>query len=186
MTNYKQVYINGQWVTPSSSETIEVWDSTDESVMATIPSCGAADVELAAKAARAAFDSWAALTPKVRAEYISKIGDGLAAKMDEISSAISRETGMSKFLSQMIQVGLPINSFKQAAAIAENFTYSKKSARRLWSASQLVLLVASLRGTIRCTKLQQSSFRYGGRLHRCFEAKRSCSDRRIHARRSNP
>ncbi|MUH44528.1 MAG: aldehyde dehydrogenase family protein, partial [Actinobacteria bacterium] len=62
MTNYKQVYINGQWVTPSSSETIEVWDSTDESVMATIPSCGAADVELAAKAARAAFDSWAALT----------------------------------------------------------------------------------------------------------------------------
>lgn len=80
MTNYKQVYINGQWVTPSSSETIEVWDSTDESVMATIPSCGAADVELAAKAARAAFDSWAALTPKVRAEYISKIGDGLAAK----------------------------------------------------------------------------------------------------------
>ena len=126
MTNYKQVYINGQWVTPSSSETIEVWDSTDESVMATIPSCGAADVELAAKAARAAFDSWAALTPKVRAEYISKIGDGLAAKMDEISSAISRETGMSKFLSQMIQVGLPINSFKQAAAIAENFTYSKE------------------------------------------------------------
>ena len=53
MTNYKQVYINGQWVAPSSSETIEVWDSTDESVMATIPSCGAADVELAAKAARA-------------------------------------------------------------------------------------------------------------------------------------
>ena len=46
--------------------------------------------------------------------------------MDEISSAISRETGMSKFLSQMIQVGLPINSFKQAAAIAENFTYSKE------------------------------------------------------------
>jgi aldehyde dehydrogenase (NAD+)/betaine-aldehyde dehydrogenase len=126
MTNYKQIYINGQWVAPSSSETIEVWDSTDESVMATIPSCSASDVELAAAAARTAFDSWAALTPKVRAEYISKIGDGLAAKMDEISSAISRETGMSKFLSQMIQVGLPINSFKQAAAIAESFTYSKE------------------------------------------------------------
>ena len=126
MTNYKQVYINGQWVAPSSSETIEVWDSTDESVMATIPSCNASDVELAAAAARAAFDSWAALTPKVRAEYISKIGDGLAAKMDEIATAISRETGMTKFLSQMIQVGLPINSFKQAAAIAESFTYSKE------------------------------------------------------------
>jgi aldehyde dehydrogenase (NAD+)/betaine-aldehyde dehydrogenase len=126
MTNYNQIYINGKWVTPSTTDTIEVWDSTDESVMATIPSCGEADVTLAAKAARAAFESWAALTPQARATYISKIGDGLAAKMDDIATAISRETGMSKFLSQMIQVGLPINSFKQAAAIAESFTYSKE------------------------------------------------------------
>ena len=33
---------------------------------------------------------------------------------------------MSKMLSQLVQVGLPINSFKQAAAIAEKFAYSKE------------------------------------------------------------
>ena len=118
MTNYNQVYINGKWVAPSSTDTIEVWDSTDESVMATIPSCTAKEVDLAAQAARAAFDSWSALDAQERGKYMSRIGDGLAARMDEIASAISRETGMTKFLSQMIQVGLPINSFKQAAAIA--------------------------------------------------------------------
>ena len=126
MTNYNQVYINGKWVAPSSTDTIEVWDSTDESVMATIPSCTAKEVDLAAKAARAAFDSWSALDAQERGKYMSRIGDGLAARMDEIASAISRETGMTKFLSQMIQVGLPINSFKQAASIAENYSYSRE------------------------------------------------------------
>ena len=126
MTNYNQVYINGKWVAPSSTDTIEVWDSTDESVMATIPSCTVKEVDLAAKAARAAFDSWSALDAQERGKYMSRIGDGLAARMDEIASAISRETGMTKFLSQMIQVGLPINSFKQAAAIAESFSYSRE------------------------------------------------------------
>ncbi|MGA1261866.1 MAG: aldehyde dehydrogenase family protein, partial [Ilumatobacteraceae bacterium] len=57
---------------------------------------------------------------------MSRIGDGLAARMDEIATAISRETGMSKMLSQLVQVGLPINSFKQASAIAESYVYEKE------------------------------------------------------------
>ena len=66
MTNYNQVYINGKWVAPSSTDTIEVWDSTDESVMASIPSCTTTDVDLAAQAARAAFDSWSSLDAQER------------------------------------------------------------------------------------------------------------------------
>ena len=126
MTNYQKLYINGKWVAASSKDTIQVFDSTDESVMATIPAGTAADVDAAAKAAHAAFDAWAALDVQERAKYMSRIGDGLAGRMDEIATAISRETGMSKMLSQLVQVGLPINSFKQAAAIAEKFSYSKE------------------------------------------------------------
>jgi acyl-CoA reductase-like NAD-dependent aldehyde dehydrogenase len=126
MTNYQKFFINGKWVASSSNDTIQVFDSTDESVMATIPAGTAADVDSAAKAARAAFDSWAALDVQERAKYISRIGDGLAGRMDEIATAISKETGMVKMLSQLVQVGLPINSFKQAAAIAEKYSYSKE------------------------------------------------------------
>ncbi|CAB4997698.1 unannotated protein [freshwater metagenome] len=103
---------------------IEVFDSTNEQVMATIPSCNAQDVDAAAKAAAAAFLTWSALDVEERAKYMNRIGDGIAARMDELATAISRETGMTKFLSQMIQVGLPINSFKQAAIVAEKFEYS--------------------------------------------------------------
>lgn len=94
--------------------------------MATIPSCTAKDVDVAVKAARAAFESWSTLDVQERAKYMSRIGDGLAGRMDEIATAITRETGMTKFLSQMIQVGLPINSFKQAAAVAEKFAFSRE------------------------------------------------------------
>ena len=127
MHTYEKIYINGKWVTPQGKDkAIEVFDSTNEQVMATIPSCNAQDVDSAAKAAAAAFFSWSALDVEERAKYMNRIGDGIAARMDELATAISRETGMTKFLSQMIQVGLPINSFKQAAIVAENFKYSRE------------------------------------------------------------
>ena len=127
MHTYEKIYINGKWVTPQGKDkAIEVFDSTNEQVMATIPSCNAQDVDSAAKAAAAAFFTWSALDVEERAKYMNRIGDGIAARMDELATAISRETGMTKFLSQMIQVGLPINSFKQAAIVAENFKYSRE------------------------------------------------------------
>ena len=125
MHTYDKVYINGKWVAPQGQDkAIEVFDSTNEQVMATIPSCNAQDVDAAAKAAAAAFLTWSALDVEERAKYMNRIGDGIAARMDELATAISRETGMTKFLSQMIQVGLPVNSFKQAAIVAEKFEYS--------------------------------------------------------------
>ena len=125
MHTHDKVYINGKWVAPQGQDNaIEVFDSTNEQVMATIPSCNAQDVDAAAKAAAAAFLTWSALDVEERAKYMNRIGDGIAARMDELATAISRETGMTKFLSQMIQVGLPINSFKQAAIVAEKFEYS--------------------------------------------------------------
>ncbi|CAB4614551.1 MAG: aldehyde dehydrogenase family protein [Actinobacteria bacterium] len=125
MHTYDKVYINGKWVAPQGQDkAIEVFDSTNEQVMATIPSCNAQDVDAAARAAATAFLTWSALDVEERAKYMNRIGDGIAARMDELATAISRETGMTKFLSQMIQVGLPINSFKQAAIVAEKFEYS--------------------------------------------------------------
>ena len=125
MTTYTNFYINGQWVKPSSADTISVYDSVTEQVMATIPAGTAADVADATRAARAAFESWSGLPREERAKYMSRIGDALAGRMDEIATVISKETGMTKMLSQLVQVGLPINSFKQAAAVAESFEYSE-------------------------------------------------------------
>ena len=126
MTTYDKFYINGQWVASQGTSSIDVIDSITEEVMATVPEGTTKDVADAARAARAAFDTWSTLPAEERAKYMNRIGDALAGRMDEIASAISRETGMNKMLSTLVQVGLPINSFKTAAALAESFNFSKE------------------------------------------------------------
>ncbi len=126
ITNYDKLYIGGAWVSSTSNDTIDVIDSITEGVMATIPSGSAADVDVAVAAAKGAFESWSATPVEERAKYLTRIGDSLGARMDEIATAISKETGMAKWLSQMVQVGLPINSFNQAAALAESYQFEEK------------------------------------------------------------
>jgi aldehyde dehydrogenase (NAD+) len=119
------VYIGGMWAAPSGTGSIDVFDSTNGAPMARIPACDPSDVDAAVRAATEAFPEWAALTPARRAEWLTRIADGLAGRTDEIADAISRETGMTLILSRLIQVGLPINSFRQAASIATSFEYER-------------------------------------------------------------
>jgi aldehyde dehydrogenase (NAD+) len=124
-TTYDKVYIGGAWVLPAGSGSIDVFDSSNGEVIAQIPAGNADDVDRAVQAARAAFDDWAQTTPEERAKFCSRIGEGLAARMDEIATVVTREAGMPKWLSLMIQAGLPINSFNTAAQLAETFPYEE-------------------------------------------------------------
>ena len=123
MDQHDEIYIDGAWVPSQGQSSIDVYDSTDGSVIGRIPAGTAADVDTAAKAARAAFDGWAATSPEERAKFCTRIAEGLGARMDEIGTLVTREAGMPKWLSTIVQAGLPVNSFTMAAQIAENFEY---------------------------------------------------------------
>ena len=86
-----KIYIDGAWVPSTGTKTIDVFDSTDGSVIGSVPDGTADDVDKAAKAARAAFDAWAATSPEERGKYMARIGEGLAARMDEIATVVTRE-----------------------------------------------------------------------------------------------
>jgi aldehyde dehydrogenase (NAD+) len=126
VTTYDKIYIDGAWVPSEGSGTIDVFDSTNGEVIAQIPSGNAADVDRAVQAARAAFDSWSRTTPEERAKVLTRIGEGLAARMDEIATVITREAGMPKWLSTLVQAGLPINYFNTAAQLAESYQYESQ------------------------------------------------------------
>ena len=126
MTTYDKIYIDGAWVPSDGSGTIDVFDSTNGEVIATIPSGTAADVDKAVQAARAAFATWSQTTPEERAKALTRVGEGLAARMDEIATVITREAGMPKWLSSIVQAGLPINSFNTAAQLAESYEYESE------------------------------------------------------------
>src|SRR3546814_20738255 len=79
--------------------------------------------DLAAKAAAAAFPAWAATSPEERGKFCSRIAGGLGARMDEIGTLVTREAGLPKWLSVMVQAGLPINSFSPAGQNPASYDY---------------------------------------------------------------
>jgi aldehyde dehydrogenase (NAD+) len=123
VTTHDKLYIDGAWVPSQGTGTIDVFDSTNGEVIAAIPAGTAADVDQAVAAARAAFETWSTTTSEERAKVLTRIGEGLAARVDEIATLITREAGMPKWLSTIVQAGLPINSFNTAAQLAESYTY---------------------------------------------------------------
>ncbi len=70
--NYAKLFIDGEWVDPSSSETIEVVSPFTEQVVARAPSASRADVDRAVAAAREAFDRgpWPQMTLAERLEVL--------------------------------------------------------------------------------------------------------------------
>ena len=129
--DHEKIYIDGAWVPSQGKGTIDVFDSTNGEVIGHIPDGNAADVDAAVKAAAAAFPAWAATSAEERAKYCTRIAEGLGARMDEIATVVTREAGMPKWLSLMIQAGLPINSFNTAAQIAESYEYETTNGNSL-------------------------------------------------------
>jgi acyl-CoA reductase-like NAD-dependent aldehyde dehydrogenase len=121
-----RIYVNGEWVPSAGTGTLEVTNSTTEEVMGTIPDGVPSDVEAAVAAAKAAFPGWAAVAPDERAKYCARIADALDARADEIATLISQEVGMVRFLSRIIQAGLPHNSFSVIPQVVADFPWEER------------------------------------------------------------
>ena len=125
-TTRDTLYIDGVWVQPSGSGTIEVIDSTTEEVMGTVPEGSTDDVDRAVAAAKAAFPAWSATPVEERTALLTKVAEALGARMEPLADLITHEVGMPRVLSQLVQVGLPLNSFASAAQVAADFTWEQE------------------------------------------------------------
>ena len=125
-TTRDTLYIDGAWVQPSGSGTIEVIDSTTEEVMGTVPEGSTGDVDRAVAAAKAAFPAWSATPVEERTALLTKVAEALGARMEPLADLITHEVGMPRVLSQLVQVGLPLNSFASAAQVAADFTWEQE------------------------------------------------------------
>ena len=73
MSHEKQFYINGQWVEPSTNDTVDVINPATEEVVATIALGGVEDVNAAVAAARAAFESYSRTSREERIALLERI-----------------------------------------------------------------------------------------------------------------
>jgi len=118
-----KIYINGAWVAPSGTGTLEVFDSNTEERIGTIPEGSPEDVDKAVAAASAAFEDWSAVSHEERSKLLARVAESLAARTDELAETISKEVGMPLSLSKIIQVGLPTGVFAEMAKNVTEFTW---------------------------------------------------------------
>ena len=125
MTQRNFLFIDGQWQASQNGATIEVVNPATEEVLARVPAGCPVDVELAVAAARAALPAWSATPGAQRADYLERIARGLQDRTEELAAVITAELGMPLKLSRRIQVGLPIQTLQQFAALARDYVFDE-------------------------------------------------------------
>ena len=84
-------WIGGERV--ASERTFSDISPIDETVLGEISAGGAAEVDQAVAAARAAFPAWAALPVPERAAVLRRVADGIDARAEELSRVETRDNG---------------------------------------------------------------------------------------------
>jgi acyl-CoA reductase-like NAD-dependent aldehyde dehydrogenase len=95
-------YIDGAWVTPSSSSSIDVIDSGTEALYFTIAEAQADDMARAVGAARTAFDRgpWPRLSHAERAEHLRALSAALGERAGAVGEIWPRESGVIQAIAQ--------------------------------------------------------------------------------------
>jgi len=125
MQDHLSFFINGQWIRETDRETLDVVNPATEQAFARIAMGQARDVDVAAKAARAAFPAWSQSTREQRLAVLDKIIGGIKARSEELAQAISQEMGAPISFARTAQVGTGIGHFATARAILENYQFEE-------------------------------------------------------------
>jgi malonate-semialdehyde dehydrogenase (acetylating)/methylmalonate-semialdehyde dehydrogenase len=108
-------YVAGAWGAPLAGETLETRNPASGELLAQVPLSGAADVDAAVSAARAAFPAWRATSPIKRARAVFALRDLLHGHRDELARLVT--TDMGKTLADAAgEVGRGIESTEAACA----------------------------------------------------------------------
>ena len=118
MQEFSRLYIGGEWVGPSSDKCIDIVNASTEEVMGRVPAGGAADVDRAVAAARAAFAGWSATPLDERLGALGRIAEGIMARNDELARSVVGEVGTPSMIAPMLQTGLAAVVFGDNATLA--------------------------------------------------------------------
>ncbi|HEX8992379.1 MAG TPA: aldehyde dehydrogenase family protein [Anaerolineales bacterium] len=86
-------YIDGRWVEGCTGSTFPTINPANESVLASIPAAGIADVDAAVAAASRAFESWRLTPAPLRGELLFKVGDLLKSRKEELARLLTQDMG---------------------------------------------------------------------------------------------
>jgi len=99
-------FIGGKHHAGVSGKSFDNFAPTDGEVLCRVAAGGAAEIDLAAKAAKAAFPAWRALSGDDRQELLHAFADGIVARAEEIALVESADTGQAiRFMTKAAERG---------------------------------------------------------------------------------
>lgn len=115
---YERFFIDGQWVLPAVPATLPVINPATEEQIAQVAAGSRQDVELAVRAARAAFTQWRKTSGAQRAVYLRAIARAIESRNEELAALSSRNNGKPLFEAR-IDIGDAVATYDYYATLAE-------------------------------------------------------------------
>ncbi len=125
MENAQKFYINGEWVEPSTSTTLEVINPATEQPISSIAMGGQEDVDRAVAAARKAFESYSTTTREERIALLTRIIEVYGTRMNDIADVVSKEVGAPGALAQGAQAPVGAAHLVQALKALSKFEFDE-------------------------------------------------------------
>jgi len=125
MSHNLQFYIDGQWVQPSGSKTLDVIDPSTEEAFATIALGEQADVDKAVAAARAAFPAFAATSKEERLALMRRVLEVYKTRHADIAQTLSREMGAPMDLAHKAQAAMGTGHLAKMIQTLEDYEFEE-------------------------------------------------------------
>ncbi len=116
----RKMLIDGKWVNSVSGKTFPTYNPATGEVLAQIAEGDKADIDLAVKAARRAFDSgpWPRMTASERGKLIWKLADLLERNVEEFATLETLDNGKPLTIARAADVPLAVEMFRYMAGWA--------------------------------------------------------------------
>lgn len=106
-------YINGAFAAPANGLFIDDVAPATGRLLTRVPRSGAADVDQAVGAARAAFESnWRWTSPNERADLLDRVADLLERRLDTLAALESQDTGKPIGLARSVDIPRAVSNFR--------------------------------------------------------------------------
>ena len=119
-------YIDGQWVEPKSSETIEVINPANENIIGHVAAGTKEDIDMAVKAASRAFESFQYSSKEDRIEMLNNVISEYENRYQDFVDTITEEMGAPLWLSSRAQASTGIKNLNETLDAIKDYQFEKK------------------------------------------------------------
>jgi acyl-CoA reductase-like NAD-dependent aldehyde dehydrogenase len=131
LAHLDKLFIGGEWVEPSTSDTIAVVHPATGEIALRVAEAREADIDRAVAAARDAFDNgpWPRLSPAERANYLRRLADELDKRLEDLALAHTLQIGVPISMTRATATSVPADA-RAFADFADTYKFEETRAAK--------------------------------------------------------